>query len=123
METKEKSPMHVFQAFGQGLQSGTDAWKEVVSEDVTFHGPVDQISGLNAFAKLNASFMPMIRRFDMKRMVESGNYVITQVEMDVAMPSGKTVTLDISEWYEIMDGKIQNIKIYYDADEFRKEIA
>jgi ketosteroid isomerase-like protein len=59
----------------------------------------------------------------MKNVVESGNYVITQLEMQVAMESGKVITLDMCEWYEIKDGKIQSIKIYYDADEFIKEMG
>jgi len=117
----KKSPMEVCQAFGQGLMSGTDSWKDVVSENVVFTGPVDQVKGLEAFAKLNEDFMPMIRGNKMIQAVETGNFVITQIEMDVAMPSGKVIKLDMSEWYEITDGKIQNIKVYYDADEFRKE--
>ena len=115
--------MEVFQAFGQGLMSGTDSWKDVVSTNVTFHGPVDRVSGLDAFTKLNEGFMPMIRGNEIKQAVESGNYVITQVLMDVEMPSGKTIQLDMTEWYEIKDGKISSIKIYYDAEEFRKEMA
>ncbi len=118
----KKAPMDVCQAFGQGLMSGTDSWKDVVSEDVTFTGPVDQVNGIEAFAKLNENFMPMIRGNKMKRAVESGNFVITQIEMDVAMPSGKVIKLDMNEWYEITDGKIQSIKVYYDAEEFRKEM-
>ena len=43
------------------------------------------------------------------------------LEIDVAMPSGKTITLDMNEWYEVRNGKIQSIKVYYDAEEFRKE--
>ena len=115
--------MEVFQAFGQGLMSGTDSWKEVVAKNVKFTGPVDQVDGLEAFAKLNEGFMPMIRGNQMKQVLESGNFVITQVVMDIAMPSNKTIQLDMSEWYEIKDGKIQSIKIYYDAQEFRKEMA
>ncbi|NMH89077.1 nuclear transport factor 2 family protein [Flavivirga algicola] len=118
----EKTPMEVFQAFGQGLMSGTDVWKDVVSQDVTFTGPVDQVNGLEAFAKLNEGFMPMMRGMEMQKAVESGNFVITQVIIKVAMPSGKTIELDMNEWYEIVDGKIQDIKIYYDAEEFRKEL-
>lgn len=114
--------MEVFQAFGQGLMSGTDAWKQVVAENVNFIGPVDQVSGLDAFAKLNENFMPMIRGNEMKQIVEAGKFIITQVTMDLVMPSGKTITLDMSEWYEIIDGKIQTIKIYYDAEAFRKEM-
>ncbi len=118
----KKTPMEVFQAFGQGLTSGTDSWKEVVAENVTFTGPVDQVKGIKAFAKLNQDFLPMVRGHKMNQVVESGNFVITQVIFDVAMPSKKVIKLDMSEWYEIKDGKIQSIKVYYDADEFRKEM-
>ena len=114
--------MEVFQAFGQGLMSGTDSWKEVVAENVVFTGPVDQVKGLEAFAKLNESFMPMIRGSEVIRTIDTGEFVITQIEMDVAMPSGKTIKLDMSEWYDISHGKIQSIKVYYDAEEFRREI-
>jgi hypothetical protein len=54
--------------------------------------------------------------------VEAENYVITQIEVDVAMPSGKTITLNMNEWYEVKEDKIQSIKVYYDADEFRKNL-
>ena len=67
--------------------------------------------------------MKMIQGNRMKNAVEAGNFVITQVEVDVAMPSGKTITLDMNEWYEINNEKIQSIKIYYDAEEFRKELS
>ena len=119
----KKSPMEVFQAFGQGLMSGTDSWKSVVTENIVFTGPADQVTGLDAFSELNENFMPMIRGNEMKQAVEAGNFVITQSVMDVAMPSGKVIQLDMTEWYEIKDNKIQNIKVYYDAEEYRKEMA
>lgn len=119
----EKSPMQVFQEFGQGMMSGTDAWQDYIADDIKFVGPVDQVTGKDAFVKLNKSFMPAIRGNNMIQAVESGNYVITQVEMQVAMESGKTITLDMCEWYEIKNGKIQSMKIYYDAEEFRKEMG
>lgn len=115
--------MEVFQAFGQGMMSGTDSWKDYIADDIIFIGPVDQVSGKDAFIKLNESFMPAIRGNRMKQVVESGNWAITQIEMQVAMESGKTITLDMSEWYEIKDEKIQSIKVYYDAEEFRKEMG
>lgn len=115
--------MEVFQAFGQGMMSGTDSWKEYIADDIKFVGPVDQVNGKDAFIKLNESFMPAIRGNNMKQAIESGNWVITQLEMQVAMESGKTITLDMCEWYEIKDGKIQSMKIYYDAEEFRKEMG
>jgi len=118
----KKSPMEVFQAFGQGLMSGTDSWKDVVANNVTFKGPIDQVNTLEAFASLNEKFMPMMKNNQVKQVLEAGNFVITQVIWDLAMPSGNTVQLDMTEWYEIKDEKIQNIKVYYDAEELRKEM-
>ena len=121
METKVKSPMQVVQAFGAGMASGTDAWKNFITDDITFDGPAAQVSGKEAFVELNEGFMAMVRGNKMLKAVEVDNLVITQIEIDVAMPSGKTITLHMSEWYETKDGKIQSIKVYYDAEEFRKE--
>ena len=117
----KKTPMEIVQAFGQGMMSGTDAWKEVIDDNITFTGPAAQVSGFEEFVELNEGFMSMVRGNRMKKAVEVEDFVITQVEIDVAMPSGKTITLDMNEWYEIRDGKIQSIKVYYDAEEFRKE--
>jgi len=122
MEMMKKTPMQVVQAFGAGMMSGTDSWKDVIADDIVFTGPVDQVNGFEAFCKLNEGFMSMIRGNKMNRALEAENFVITQVEVDVAMPSGKTITLDMNEWYEVKDDKIQSIKVYYDADEFRKEL-
>ncbi|MDO5968558.1 nuclear transport factor 2 family protein [Flavivirga aquimarina] len=118
-----KKPMEVFQAFGQGLMSGTNSWKSVVADNIVFTGPVDQVTGLEAFAKLNEDFMPLVRGNDMKQVVEVGNFVITQTVMDVATPKGNIIKLDMSEWYEIIDGKIQNIKVYYNAEDYVKEFG
>ena len=113
--------MQVVQGFGAGMASGTDSWKQFIAENITFNGPAAQVSGIQAFIELNEGFMSMVRGNRMIKAVEVDNYVITQIEIVVAMPSGKTITLDMSEWYETKDGKIQSIKVYYDAEEFRKE--
>jgi hypothetical protein len=117
----EKSPMQVVQSFGDGMASGTNSWKKFIADTITFDGPAAQVSGMKEFIELNEGFMSMVRGNRMQKAVEVDNYVITQVEIDVAMPSGKTITLDMSEWYETKDGKIQSIKVYYDAEEFRRE--
>ncbi|WP_175402817.1 nuclear transport factor 2 family protein [Mangrovivirga cuniculi] len=113
--------MQVVQGFGAGMASGTDSWKEFIADTITFDGPAAQVKGIEEFIGLNEGFMSMVRGNRMKKAVEIDNYVITQVEIDVEMPTGKTITLDMSEWYETENGKIMSIKVYYDAEEFRKE--
>ena len=118
----KKTPMQiVHEGFGGGMASGTDSWKKFIADDITFNGPAAQVSGMDAFIKLNERFMSMVRGARMIKAIEAENFVITQVEIDVEMPTGKIITLDMSEWYETKDGKIQSIKVYYDAEEFRKE--
>lgn len=120
-KTMNKTTLEVFQSFGEGMMSGTDIWKDYLADDIRFIGPVDQVEGKEAFIALNESFMPMMRGSNLHQVIEKDNWVITQVEFQVAMPSGNTITLDMAEWYEIKDGKIQSIKVFYDAEEFRKE--
>lgn len=113
--------MQLVQGFGAGMASGTDSWKEFISENITFTGPAAQTSGIKDFIELNEGFMSMVRGNRMNKAIEADDFVITQVEIDVEMPTGKTITLDMSEWYETKDGKIESIKVFYDAEEFRKE--
>ncbi len=111
----------VYQAFGKELSSGSEAWKDYVADDIQFTGPVDQVTGKEAFVALNNRFMPSVRGNTVKNVVTSGNWVITQQEMQVAMNSGKTIVLDMNEWWQVEDGKITSIKIYYDAEQYRSE--
>ena len=120
----DKTPMQiVHEGFGGGMASGTDSWKEFIADEITFTGPASQVKCKSYFIDLNTGFMSMVRGTRMIKAVEVDNFVITQVEIDVEMPTGKTITLDMSEWYETKEGKIQSIKVYYDAEEFRKESA
>ncbi|BDD11827.1 hypothetical protein FUAX_42590 (plasmid) [Fulvitalea axinellae] len=118
----EKTALEVFQSFGQKMMSGNDSWQDLIADDIQFIGPVDQLKGKKAFIELNESFMPTVRENNLKQLVESGNWVITQNEMRVAMKTGKTISLDMTEWIEVVDGKIQLIKVFYDAEEYRKEM-
>ncbi|MBL4637213.1 MAG: nuclear transport factor 2 family protein [Kofleriaceae bacterium] len=113
--------MEVYQQFGKGLMSGTDKWKDYIAADITFVGPVDQVEGKDAFITLNETFFPSVRGSSLKQVVANENWVVTQLDLQVAMHSGKTITLEMSEWYEIKKGKIQSVTIYYDATEYRAE--
>lgn len=118
---QDSAALSTYQSFGKELGSGTEAWKNYVADDIRFIGPVDQVTGKAAFVDLNEKFMPSVRGNTVHQVITSGNWVITQQEMQVAMKSGKTITLDMSEWWQIEDGKIQSVKIYYDAEQYRAE--
>ena len=123
MKNMTKSALETVHAFQQSLGSGSGEWKNLLAEDIVFHGPVDRVKGREANIKLNESFFPIVRGVNMIRTMEQGDMVATQVEFKLAAPSGKEITLEMAEFYEVRDGKIQNIRVYYDAEEFRVEFG
>lgn len=99
------------------MLSKTDEWMGLLSEDVALIGPLAQVKGKENFIAINKPFFASIRGGELFQMVENGDYVITQISTEVEVPSGKTVTLNVSEWYEIQGGKISSLKVYFDTCE------
>jgi len=119
MQTAEK----IWGAYAQSMQGQNENWKKLLAEDVTFAGPAAKATGKAEYIKITEDFFGMVRGAEMKRYVANDNLVATEVALQVATPSGKVITLDMAEFYEIKDDKIQSVKVHYDAQEFRKEFG
>lgn len=90
----------------------------LVADDVKFIGPVDQAEGKASFMKLNADFFPLVRGMRMLQQFENGNEVCSIYEMDVQPPNSDVMTLKVSDWTTVRDGKVAEVKIYYDPREY-----
>ncbi|MGA9237896.1 nuclear transport factor 2 family protein [Robiginitalea sp.] len=113
----------VWGAYMQSMQKQNDNWKNLLAEDVTFTGPAARAIGKAAYVKTTEDFFQMVRGAELKRHVANEDLVVTEVEIKVATPGGNEIILDMAEFYEIRDGKIQSVKVHYDAQEFRKEFG
>jgi hypothetical protein len=40
--------------------------------------------------------------------------------MDIATPAGGEITLELTDWIQVVNGKVARQKIYYDPREFAK---
>ncbi len=116
------SPLQVFEAFRASMLAKTDAWKELLAEEVNLIGPLAQVEGKSLFIEVNTPFFSSITDSTLYKVVETEDYIITQISTTVAVPSGETLTLEVSEWYEIKDGLIQSLRVYFDTAEFRKAV-
>lgn len=123
METLQKTGTAVLDAFGQSLMGGTEDWKALLADDITFVGPVDQTKGPEAFIKLNEGFMPLVRNMQPLRRIEQNGLVMTEAIYTIATPKGSEMDLKMVELAQIKDGLIQSMDIYYDAEEFRKNFS
>jgi ketosteroid isomerase-like protein len=45
------------------------------------------------------------------------------VTTEVEMPSGKRLTLEVSEWCEVKENKITSFRAYFDTAVFLKEMG
>ncbi len=115
-------PKEVFQLFRQSMLSKTDEWMNLISDEASLIGPLAQVQGKKGFIEINKPFFDSIRASEILEVIEKGNYIITQITTDVEMPMGKVITLHVCEWYEIHDNKIKSLKVYFDTNQFIKEM-
>jgi ketosteroid isomerase-like protein len=113
----------IWGAYMQSMQQQTEDWKALLADDITFTGPAAKAVGKAEYIKTTESFCQMVRGGGLKRHVANETVVATEIEVKMATPSGKEIVLDMSEFYEIRNGKIQSVRVYYDAQEFRKEFG
>ena len=118
-----KSALEIVQAFQQSQASGTDEWQSLFADDIVFKGPVAFCEGKEANIELNKQFFPLIKSYVHKSSMEQGSMATIEGTFTVSTPKGNEISFDMAEIYEIKNGKIQSIRVYYDAEEFRKEFA
>ena len=118
-----KTALEIVQTFQQSMGSGTSEWESLFADDVKFKGPVDKVAGREANIELNKGFSKLLKGYKALTSFEQGNLVALEGVFSLSAPSGKIVELEMAEVYEIKADKIQNIRVYYDAEEFRKEFG
>jgi limonene-1,2-epoxide hydrolase len=115
-------PGEVYRLFRESMLDKTDDWMELISDDVSLIGPLAQVTGKDKFIELNRPFFASIHGGVLYELVEKDNTVITRIRTDIAMPSGKNISLQVSEWYKIEGGKIVSLMVYFDTAEFISEM-
>jgi ketosteroid isomerase-like protein len=118
-----KNAEQVWQAFMQSVDEKTDVWQALLADDVSFTGPCMQIQGKDAYIKTTLDFFQMVKDFRLHHYVAGDSLIATEESFTVATPSGGELTLDVAEFFEIRNGRIKSVKIYYDAEAFRQAFA
>jgi len=119
----KNQPKEVFTAFRQSMLAKSDAWMDLIAEDVHLKGPLAEVHGKAAFIEINKPFFDSIQSSEIRQIVESQGYIITRISTVITAPTGKSLSLAVSEWYEIKDNLIQSLTVYFDTAELRNEIA
>ncbi|MGB3181592.1 MAG: nuclear transport factor 2 family protein [Cyclobacteriaceae bacterium] len=117
-----QSPIDTYHAFRNSMLANDNAWQSMLAEDVKLKGPLAEIQGKEAFIAINQPFFNSIKDSELLEAVEQDHYVITRIITTVHTPGGGTLPMEVSEWYDIREGKIQSLITYFDASELRKHM-
>ena len=67
------------------------------------------------------TFFPMVKGYEPIHSFEGGNYVCLEGVFKVSTPKGNEISFAMGEVYTVENGKILSLRVYYDAEEYRKE--
>lgn len=95
-----------------------DVMRELVTDGVTFTGPVMQATGAHEYLAMNEQLLGFHRGTTMLRQLEDGDDVCSIYELGMATPSGESLTLTIADWIKVEDGRIAAQRIYFDPRAF-----
>jgi ketosteroid isomerase-like protein len=98
---------------GRGLET-------ILAKDMAFIGPLMKTSGAQDYIDSTRQFLQMHKATRMLKQFENGNDVCSIYEMDIATPSGGMITIELTDWIQVADGRVAKQKIYYDPREFAK---
>ena len=122
MSNHPDSPEEVFRAFRKSMLAGDDHWHKLLAKDVSLTGPLAATTGKEQFIEVNVPFFASIRGSELHRHVVSGKLVVTEITTTVAAPGSIDIPLEVSEWYEIENGKITSLRVYFDSSALRAQM-
>jgi hypothetical protein len=96
-------------------QSG---WRNYVTNDVTFAGPIAKANGIAELTAVNDGFTADVQDFEVLKRFEHGSDVCSIYRFAVQTPKGEPLSFDFVEWATVADGKNKSMKGYCDGREF-----
>ncbi len=92
----------------------------LITEDISFVGPLMQTSGAKEYLALLEKFLPSHVETRMVKQLEDGNDVCSIYDLVLKTPTGETITIPMVDWLQVSNGKVAKQRIYYDPREFAK---
>jgi ketosteroid isomerase-like protein len=104
-----------------GLSSKGD-WHSMLSVEILLTGTIAKEStGKEAF--VNNNFFKMVRSLKVIEMIVENETACAVVSYDLVSPKGVSFLSDVAEIWNVKDGKLASLAIYFDTAAFQKSLA
>jgi len=116
-----KKPLEIVEKFMQLTNDDHDieGAVELMAEDIKFIGPATQCNNRHEYRTLLEQFIPTHVGWKKHQVFEKGDEVCFIEDIYISTPQEKKITLELSEWFKVSQGKIIEQKVYYDPTEFK----
>ena len=99
-----------------------DAWtskdftraRGLVHDDLSFEGPIDSFSDADSYLRSVQGLSQIITGIDRRKVFVDGDDVCVIYDLE----TGPVPNAPTAEWYRVKDGKIAEIRVYFDARPF-----
>ena len=110
------------QGYFHGLEQ-QKGWEAFLSDEMTFTSytsPIRQLTGRSAFLEGTRRFYSMIKALEVKGVVVDGERACALTRYELQPPGGPVFESHVAEIFELREGKIQSLDIYFDSASFPK---
>ncbi len=97
--------------------------RALVSEDVTFTGPLMRTTGSKEYVAMNEQLLGFHSGTRILHQFEHGDDVCSIYELSMTTPAGGSLTVPIADWIQVKNGKIAAQRIYFDPREFAQAFS
>ena len=112
----------ILQNFYESLAKKNNDWQKNLSEDVVFSDASKWLhaEGKDAFIQSFTGFLRSVETVQVQQLIIEGTHACAVVSYDYISRKGNKLHQDDAEVWQIVDGKIVALTIYFDITEFRK---
>lgn len=118
MKTKE-----LLETYYKGLNE-KNGWDAVIADDFKFIGgdmtKQEPVVGKQAYIEILNRFGMLFKTMRAKEMIIDGNKAFVRANYDYVFPNGKAINADVAELWEVKNGKLDALTIFFDTEGFSK---
>ena len=103
--------------------SAKSGWEAFLSDDMaftSFTSPIKHATGRDAYLGATKGFFSMIKALEIKSILVDGERACTFTRYELQAPGGPAFESHVAELFEVRDGKIKSLEIYFDSAPFPK---
>jgi ketosteroid isomerase-like protein len=99
-------------AFGRG---DVQTARSLLADELHFKGPIEEFNSADEYMQSVAKLAQIVTGTDVKKVFADGDDVVTIYDLHTNTPAGTT---NVAEWATVKNGKISEMRVFFDARPF-----